>query len=61
MTAATCHTDGCPNAEITIDVETTYTDPDTGETMTVEGVICGVCGNPITDLVADPGSDAPPW
>ena len=45
-----CHTDGCGNAghPITLDI----TNPDTGEQITP--VICGVCGNPITDIADSP-------
>ena len=41
--AATCHTDGCPNAEIPVMVD--------GDPATVTAVLCGVCNQPITDLV----------
>jgi hypothetical protein len=36
----TCHTDGCPNADIAIPVEI----PDGAV------VACGCCGQPITDI-----------
>jgi hypothetical protein len=53
---ATCHTDGCGNAEQPIEVgDLTYTDEDTGQTATAS-VACGVCGQPITDIT---DSDAP--
>jgi hypothetical protein len=51
MTTVTCHTPDCGNADQPIDVDLTFTDPD-GETHTVDAVVCGVCGNPITDLGA---------
>jgi len=50
MALATCHTDGCVNNGIPLDVITSFTDPDTGETVTVGGVVCGPCGQPITDI-----------
>ena len=50
MSKATCHTDGCGNADQAIDVELTYTDPD-GATHQLDGVVCGACGQPITDVV----------
>lgn len=39
---ATCHTEGCENENIAIVVPAAATDPN---------VICGPCGNQITDLV----------
>lgn len=41
----TCHTDGCMNAEIPIDIVTEDAEPI---------VICGVCSVTITDIVAKP-------
>lgn len=54
---ATCHTDGCENAGVPIDVgDLERTDEDTGETI-VAGVVCGPCGQPIDDLSdTDPGA-----
>lgn len=49
MTAVTCHTEGCLNAEIPIDLDLTWED-DEGETHNVDAVVCGVCGQPITDI-----------
>jgi hypothetical protein len=49
MAQVTCHTEGCDNAGIPLEVTLTYTD-ETGEVQTVAGVVCGVCGNPITDV-----------
>jgi len=58
MTAVTCHTPGCANEGIPIDLNLTYTDDD-GQTQTVDAVACGVCGNPITDYErADQGGPA---
>ena len=50
MRTAVCHTEGCTNADQPINLETDYLDPDTGETMTVGGVYCGVCQQQITDV-----------
>lgn len=49
MAIVTCHTEGCGNAEIPIDVDNTYTDPETGETQTITAFACGVCGQSIGD------------
>jgi YgiT-type zinc finger domain-containing protein len=48
MATVTCHTEGCENANVAIDVTTEWTDED-GETQHVDDVVCGVCGQPITD------------
>lgn len=50
MATVTCHTEGCGNAEHPIDVETSYTDEESGETFTVDKVVCGVCGQTIEDV-----------
>lgn len=50
MAYATCHTEGCGNAEIHIEVELTYADWETGEVRRIDQVTCGVCGQPITDV-----------
>jgi hypothetical protein len=50
MTLVTCHTPGCGNAEIAIDLILNHTNPETGMTEWVDGVACGVCGNDITDV-----------
>jgi len=52
---ATCHTAGCGNEDISLDVQTTYID-ENGEEQQVGSVMCGVCGNPITDLSPEPPS-----
>lgn len=49
MTNVTCHTDGCPNAGIPLDVQLSWTDDD-GETHETTDIVCGPCGNPITDI-----------
>jgi hypothetical protein len=50
MALVTCHTEGCGNAEHPIELNLTWVDAD-GETQHVDGVACGVCGQPITDIV----------
>lgn len=49
---ATCHTEGCANAEQPIEVVCDYPDPDNPDAplTTVGAVQCGVCGQPITDI-----------
>lgn len=39
----TCHTEGCTNAEITLELLALADSP---------SVMCGVCAQPITDVVA---------
>jgi hypothetical protein len=57
---ATCHTEGCPNAEITIDLASIVVDED-GAPIEIAVVMCGVCLEPITDVVASaPYDDARP-
>jgi hypothetical protein len=52
VTTVTCHTEGCENVDLPIEVPPlTFHDPDTGEYVAAT-VVCGVCGNPITDNTA---------
>jgi hypothetical protein len=46
---ATCHTDGCPNADIPIELAFDPTGPP------LSSVVCGVCGQVITDTTLPPG------
>lgn len=48
MATVTCHTDGCANKDHPIVLDLDWTDEE-GVTHTVDMVICGVCGQPITD------------
>lgn len=57
MTTVTCHTEGCANAGIPLDVSLSWTD-DAGDAHTVTEVICGPCGNPITDIADEQGMRA---
>lgn len=52
MAIVTCHTEGCGNGGIGIDLPLTWTDDD-GETVAVDAVSCGVCGQEITDVAND--------
>lgn len=55
---AICHTEGCSNRGIPIDVgDLTWTDPDTGETR-IASVACGVCGQPIEDVTDQQDTDS---
>ena len=46
----TCHTQNCPKADEPVpDVPITWVD-DSGTEQPVGGVICGACGQPITDI-----------
>lgn len=51
MAVVTCHTEGCGNAGVGIDVSLTWED-ENGETQTVGAVVCGACGQEITDVAA---------
>jgi hypothetical protein len=46
---STCHTTGCPNDGIPIELAT-WTDETTGETVHADEVQCGACGQPVTDI-----------
>jgi hypothetical protein len=60
MSHATCHTDGCDNNGIPVDVgDLTAVDDATGDTYTM-GVCCGVCGQPITDITDSPPPEPGP-
>lgn len=50
MSLVTCHTEGCRSAGKPVPMTLTYRDPDTDEIRTVDGVICGACGQQITDI-----------
>jgi hypothetical protein len=50
MATVTCHTEGCGNEGIGLDLDLDYVDPESGETVAISTVVCGVCGKPITDL-----------
>jgi hypothetical protein len=46
MSIATCHTDGCAVAGAACTVDPGLLDPDTV-------ILCGTCGQPITDITDD--------
>jgi len=52
MANVVCHTEDCSNAGIPISLNLAYTDDD-GETVNVDAVSCGVCGQEITDITDD--------
>jgi hypothetical protein len=61
MATATCHAEGCSNAGQPLEVTTSFEDVDGNEAF-VSSVVCGACGNEITDVDPPlPGSEpAPP-
>jgi hypothetical protein len=48
VSTVTCHTEGCANGGIPIEIDLTWTD-DEGQTHTMD-CYCGVCGQQITDI-----------
>ena len=56
MSVCTCHTEGCPNRDVPLQMQLTFVDDVTGETYAVAAVVCGPCGQPITDIT---GPDQP--
>jgi len=53
MSTVICHTEGCANAGHPIILDLQYQDDD-GNTLTVDAVACGVCGQEITDVSEGP-------
>jgi hypothetical protein len=47
LVTATCHTEGCGNAEWALEI---YVPPE----PVPPNVVCGVCNQPITDIVTPP-------
>lgn len=47
MSTVVCNTPGCENEGVGIDIETSFQDEESDETITVDTVICGACGNQI--------------
>jgi hypothetical protein len=56
MSIVTCHTDGCTSQGVPIPMELSYTDPTSGTEITVATVICGACGQQITDITDGQGA-----
>lgn len=53
---AICHTDGCGNNGVPVDVgDIGYTDADGNPA--VAAVQCGVCGQPVTDVTDTPPAE----
>ena len=50
MSVVTCRTVGCSNQNIGISMTLWIPDPDTGEPIYADAVICGECKQPITDV-----------
>jgi hypothetical protein len=53
MSIVTCHTGGCTSQGVPVPMELSYIDPISGTEITVTTVICGACGQQITDI-SDP-------
>jgi hypothetical protein len=51
MARVTCRTVGCPAEGRTTEIALTFTS--TEGTFPVEAVVCGACGQPITEIVDD--------
>lgn len=49
MSVVTCHTEGCGNSGIPIEIELTTRD-EQGRVSQVSAVFCGACSQPITDI-----------
>lgn len=54
MSIVICRTDGCSSDGIEVAYDLNFRDQDTGETRTVDAVMCGACGQAITDIATDP-------
>jgi hypothetical protein len=50
MGTVTCRTEGCGNKDIPIELQLTVTDAD-GTVRQIMSVICGVCSQPIHDII----------
>jgi len=50
MNTLTCHTPGCPSQGEPVQYELAVVNPVDGTTSYVNTVICGLCGQPITDI-----------
>lgn len=50
MSVVICHTPDCANADAAIELDLTFTDPETGQPVVADAVYCGVCSEPITDI-----------
>ena len=55
-----CHTQGCGNAGIPLEMGLSWPNEETGETEYVGAVYCGVCGKEIRDVRPPlPGTEPP--
>lgn len=50
MSIVTCHSPGCGNDGIPIELSLASADPETGVPIEVSVVMCGGCGEQITDI-----------
>lgn len=50
MATVTCHTEGCGNAGVPIELDLTFYNDETGETEVAGAVACGACSTPIEDI-----------
>jgi hypothetical protein len=50
MNTLVCHTDGCLNQDQPVQYDLAVVDPTDGTTSYVDNVLCGPCGQPITDI-----------
>lgn len=57
MSTVTCHTEGCENVDIPLEMTLSGVDDITGEPWQVSAVYCGVCSQPIIDI--QPPLDSP--
>jgi hypothetical protein len=57
VTTVTCHTEGCGNEGIGLELDLTWTDEE-GTEHAVDQVVCGVCGQTITDTGGNADDEA---
>ena len=56
MKILTCRAPDCSKQDEPVEYDVTFPDPDTGETRTVDAVMCGACNEPISDI-EDPSEE----
>lgn len=50
MSTLTCLNQDCDNYGMPVELDLTVTDPWTGQRVYVDAAVCGICGQPITDI-----------
>ena len=55
-----CQTEGCPRFGVVIAVDMAPLDLETGLPIPTGPIVCGVCGQQITDISDEPPADEPP-